>query len=109
MTKQLEASTTQRYWDALKEVMDPEFPISVVDMGLIYEIDKVDSTLHVKMTYTSTGCGCMQWIEDDIRNRLLEEDDVENVEINVVWEPAWTVDMLSEDGRKQLRKWGVRA
>lgn len=109
MAKQLEATSTKRYWDALLEVTDPEFPISVVDMGLIYEIDKTDATLHVKMTYTSTGCGCMQWIEDDIRNRLLEEDDVEEVEINVVWEPAWTVDMLSEAGRKQLRQWGVRA
>ncbi|MFD1360838.1 metal-sulfur cluster assembly factor [Lentibacillus salinarum] len=109
MSKQIAATSTQRYWDALKEVMDPEFPISVVDMGLIYEINQDNTTLHVKMTYTSTGCACMHWIESDIRDRLLEEDNVENVEINVVWEPAWTVDNLTEEGKKQLRRWGVRA
>lgn len=58
---------TMKYWDALKEVMDPEFPISVVDMGLIYEITKKNQQLEVVMTYTSTGCACMQWIESDIR------------------------------------------
>jgi len=109
MVKQLEKGSVTRYWDALKEVMDPEFPISVVDMGLIYEIEKENSTLHVKMTYTSTGCACMQWIEDDIRNRLLEETDVEIVEINVVWDPPWTVDKLTEKGRQELKRWGVRA
>lgn len=109
MNKQLDVTSTRRYWDALKEVMDPEFPISVVDMGLIYEIEKEDATLHVKMTYTSTGCACMQWIENDIRDRLLEENDISDVEINVVWEPAWTVNNLTEEGKKQLRQWGVRA
>jgi len=109
VNKQLEVTSTQQYWTALKEVMDPEFPISVVDMGLIYEIEKQGTTLYVTMTYTSTGCACMQWIESDIRERLLEEEGINEIDINVVWDPAWTVDNLTEEGRNKLRQWGVRA
>lgn len=98
---------TEKYWDALTEVMDPEFPISVVDMGLIYGITKVDEgKLAVRMTYTSTGCGCMQWIENDIKERLLQED-IAEVEIEVVWSPPWTVNNLTEKGRAKLKTWGV--
>ncbi|EKN69434.1 hypothetical protein BABA_10251 [Neobacillus bataviensis LMG 21833] len=98
----------ERYWNALTEVMDPEFPISVVDMGLIYEIEKVeDSKVAVKMTYTSTGCGCMQWIESDIRERLLKEEDILVVDIEVVWSPPWTINNMSDKGKETLRTWGV--
>ncbi|THE09724.1 metal-sulfur cluster assembly factor [Bacillus timonensis] len=99
--------TTTKYWDALKEVMDPEFPISVVDMGLIYNITRHGSDLEVEMTYTSTGCACMQWIENDIKERLLKEAEVEDVKIQVVWDPPWTTANLSEEGKKKLKHWGV--
>lgn len=103
----LNEPTTKKYWDALKEVMDPEFPISVVDMGLIYHINKMGDELEVIMTYTSTGCACMEWIENDIRERLLKEEEVRDVKIQVVWDPPWTVDNLSEEGKKKLKYWGV--
>ncbi|MFD1779465.1 metal-sulfur cluster assembly factor [Fredinandcohnia salidurans] len=99
--------TTTKYWDALKEVMDPEFPISVVDMGLIYNITQNESELEVEMTYTSTGCACMQWIENDIKERLLKEEEVDEVKIQVVWDPPWTTANLSEEGKKKLKHWGV--
>ncbi|WP_449539002.1 metal-sulfur cluster assembly factor [Ferdinandcohnia sp. Marseille-Q9671] len=98
---------TKKYWEALKEVMDPEFPISVVDMGLIYNITKNVNNIEVEMTYTSTGCACMQWIESDIKTRLLKEEEVQDVTIKVVWDPPWTVENLSEEGRKKLKHWGV--
>jgi len=98
---------TTKYWNALKEVMDPEFPISVVDMGLIYEIMKNENQLEVVMTYTSTGCACMQWIESDIKERLLKEEGIDEVDIKVVWDPPWTVNNLSEEGKKKLKHWGV--
>ncbi|MEH7225498.1 metal-sulfur cluster assembly factor [Bacillus sp. JJ1566] len=98
---------TTKYWDALKEVMDPEFPISVVDMGLIYNITQTGSDLEVEMTYTSTGCACMQWIENDIKERLLKEAEVEDVKIQVVWDPPWTTANLSEAGKNKLKHWGV--
>ncbi|PLR78746.1 benzoyl-CoA oxygenase [Bacillus sp. V3-13] len=98
---------TEKYWNALKEVSDPEFPISIVDMGLIYGISKVENKLEITMTYTSTGCACMEWIESDIKNRLLKEEEIEDVNIQVVWSPPWTVKNLSEEGKKKLKHWGV--
>lgn len=103
----MKEAPTKKYWDALKEVMDPEFPISVVDMGLIYEITKTNNHLEVRMTYTSTGCACMQWIESDITERLLKEEEITEVDINVVWDPPWTVKNLTEEGKKILKNMGV--
>lgn len=99
----------KRYWEALKEVMDPEFPVSVVDMGLIYEIEETDAVVSVTMTYTAVSCACMEWIEADIKKRLLKERGVREVQINVVWNPPWTVDRLSPDARERMKKWGVSA
>ncbi|KAB2330491.1 metal-sulfur cluster assembly factor [Cytobacillus depressus] len=107
MVEQVIEFETKKYWDALKEVSDPEFPISVVDMGLIYDIKKEENKLEVQMTYTSTGCACMEWIENDIRNRLLKEEEITDVDIQVVWDPPWTVNNLSEEGKKKLKHWGV--
>jgi len=100
---------TEKYWQALKEVMDPEFPISVVDMGLIYDIEKNDDELYVTMTYTAVSCACMEWIEQDIRDRLLKEEEIRDVHIHVVWDPPWTVDRISPEGREKLKYWGVSA
>ncbi|OLN21276.1 benzoyl-CoA oxygenase [Domibacillus antri] len=97
----------QKYWDALKEVMDPEFPISVVDMGLIYDIKEQADTIQVTMTFTAVGCACTEWIKGDIEKRLLEERNVHAVDIHVVWDPPWTVDRMTEEGRQKMRTWGV--
>lgn len=97
----------KKYWDALKEVMDPEFPISVVDMGLIYDIEEKEGIIDVTMTYTSVACACMEWIEGDIKERLLQEPGVKAVNIHVVWDPPWTVERLTEEGREKLKYWGV--
>ncbi|GGE12783.1 hypothetical protein GCM10011571_12750 [Marinithermofilum abyssi] len=97
----------QHLWQALKEVSDPEFPLSIVDMGLIYDVQVEGGTVKVRMTFTSTACACMQWIEQDIRDRLLKEPDVKEVEIQVVWDPPWTSDRLTKEGREKLAKAGV--
>ena len=96
-----------RLWQALEDVHDPEFPMSVVDMGLIYGLEWRDGTVHVKLTFTAMGCPAMDFIIGDIRERLLQEDDVENVEIEIVWDPPWTKERLSEKGRMLLQTWGV--
>ncbi|MEB3100157.1 metal-sulfur cluster assembly factor [Ferviditalea candida] len=98
-----------RYWDALKEVNDPEFPISVVDLGLIYQIEQNAGKVTVTMTFTAASCACMQWMEEDISKRLLQEPDVEEVSIRVVWDPPWTAERLTENGRQKLKHWGVSA
>lgn len=103
---------TERYWRALKEVRDPELPISVVDMGLIHDICRGagdPSRLDVTMTFTATACPCMELMLMDVRDRLMEEEDVRAVGIEVVWDPPWTRDMITEEGRATLRQYGVAA
>jgi len=106
------------YWRALKEVLDPELPISVVDMGLIYDIREREGdpgsagtgagvALDVTMTFTATACPCMELMLMDIRDRLLREARVEAVEIEVVWDPPWTRGMITDEGRAMLRTYGV--
>ncbi len=87
-----------RLWAALEDVEDPEFPMSIVDMGLVIEVGQVGRTAQVKMTFTSMGCPCMDMIMEDIRTRLLREPGIEQVEIQVVWAPVWTKSRLSERG-----------
>lgn len=96
-------------WAALEEVTDPEFPVSVVELGLIYGIRRKGGGVQVTMTLTSTGCPCMDFITEDIRNRLLAEPGVETVAIELVWDPPWTRDRISNRAIEKLKKWGVSA
>ena len=102
-------SSCPALWDALRDVTDPEIPISVVDMGLIVDIQQSGSVVHLKLTFTAMGCPATEFIMDDIRERLLREPNVEQVNIEVVWEPVWTKARLSEDGIDIMRTWGVSA
>lgn len=94
-------------WQTLEEVQDPEFPISVVDMGLIYGLQRQGNHVQVQLTFTAMGCPCMEFILADIRERLLQEPDIEEVDIEIVWDPPWTRQRLSEKGIERLKKWGV--
>jgi metal-sulfur cluster biosynthetic enzyme len=98
-----------RMWQALEEVEDPEWPISVVDMGLIYGLDYDNGTVDIKLTFTAMGCPCMEFIIGDIRQRLLQEDDVLEVTLEIVWDPPWTRQRLTPKGREKLRSWGIAA
>jgi len=101
--------TLARLWSALREVEDPEIPVSLVDMGLIVSVDYEGSTqtAQLKITYTAMGCPAMDMIQDDIRARLLREPDVESVDIDVVWDPVWTHRRLSHAARETMRDLGV--
>ena len=94
-------------WRALSEVNDPEFPISVVDMGLVRGVSLVDGRAKVEITFTAMGCPAMEMILDDIRERLLCEPGVRNVEFTVVWNPPWAKTQLTEEGKRRLRKMGI--
>ncbi|HLZ62002.1 MAG TPA: metal-sulfur cluster assembly factor [Ktedonosporobacter sp.] len=96
-------------WDALREVMDPELPVSVVDMGLIVDLALQEGAVDLKLTFTAMGCPAMDFIMDDIRERLLREPGVSKVNIEVVWDPVWTKARLSEEGIEIMRTWGVSA
>jgi len=94
-------------WEALHEVEDPEFPMSIVDMGLVVDIQKMGRTAQVKMTFTSMGCPCIEMIMEDTRVRLLQEPDVDHVDIQVVWSPVWSKHRLTERGREIMQLYGV--
>jgi metal-sulfur cluster biosynthetic enzyme len=96
-------------WQALREVRDPELPVSVVDLGLIYDIRRAGSRVDVDLTFTATACPCMEFIRMDITERLLLEDDVDDVVIHEVWNPPWTTERMTPEGRAILRSFGVAA
>jgi metal-sulfur cluster biosynthetic enzyme len=94
-------------WDALRDVADPEFSVSVVDLGLIVDLTQQDSIVDVKVTFTAMGCPATEFILDDIRARLLREPGVRDVHLQVVWSPVWTKERISEEGIDMMRTWGV--
>jgi metal-sulfur cluster biosynthetic enzyme len=91
---------------ALAEVSDPEYPVSLVDLGLIRGLAVEDGTAKVEVTFCSLGCPCTELIRDDIEERLLELPDVDRVEIEEVYEP-WSRADISARGLAELRKAGV--
>ena len=107
----MSAAVEARLWRALQEVEDPEIPISVVGMGLIvslaYRAD--ERAVDLELTFTAMGCPAMDFIQDDIRERLLAEPEVDEVRIEVVWDPVWTRSRIREDARATMRSLGIVA
>lgn len=99
--------TEQTIWAGLDEVRDPELPISIVDMGLVYDVRVFSGRVEVDLTFTATACPCIDFIEEDIRQRLLREPAVQEVVIRRVWDPPWTKERISERGRRKLKECGV--
>jgi probable FeS assembly SUF system protein SufT len=99
--------TEQAVWAALKTCFDPEIPVNIVDLGLIYDL-RIEPTpnggraIEVKMTLTAPGCGMGPMIAEDARQKIAALPSVESARIDIVWDPAWTPQMLSSDGRKIL-------
>ena len=104
-------SVEARLWQALAAVEDPEIPVSVVGMGLIVSLAYVPATrtAQLQITYTAMGCPAMDLIQDDIREALLADPDVDAVDIEVVWDPVWTKDRIRADARATMRRLGIVA
>jgi metal-sulfur cluster biosynthetic enzyme len=100
-----------RLWRALREVEDPEIPVSVVGMGLIVSVAYAADTrtADLQITYTAMGCPAMDFIQDDIREACLADPEVDAVDIEVVWDPAWTKDRIRADARATMRRLGIVA
>lgn len=94
-------------WKALDEVLDPEIPISLRELGLIYGLEVRGSVARVTLTYTATACPCMEFIREDITDRLEMESWIDAVDLVEVWDPPWTSDRITPVGRAKLRKLGV--
>jgi metal-sulfur cluster biosynthetic enzyme len=100
-----------RLWSALREVEDPEIPISVVGLGLIVSLSwsPAERAVDIELTFTAMGCPAMDFIQDDIRERLLREPDVDEVRIEIVWDPVWTRARIRDDARATMRRLGIVA
>src|SRR5687768_1917483 len=97
----------QAVWDALKTCFDPEIPVNIVDLGLIYDlaIEKTPAggqAIDVKMTLTAPGCGMGPVIAEDARQKIAALPNVERAKVHIVWDPQWTPQMISETGKKAL-------
>jgi metal-sulfur cluster biosynthetic enzyme len=97
----------ERLWAALAEVQDPEMPVNLVDLGIIYGIAEHDGVVDVDLTFTAMGCPASDFILEDVRERLLREDGVKDVRVNIVWNPPWTAERMTQAGRDALEAWGL--
>lgn len=87
----------------LKTVYDPEIPVNVYDLGLIYKIDVMDDyTVNLDMTLTAPNCPAGDFITEDIRQKLESIDGVKKVNINIVFEPQWGMEMMSDEAKLEL-------
>ncbi len=93
-------------WAALKTCFDPEIPVNIVDLGLVYDlaVEKTSGghTVDVKMTLTAPGCGMGPVIAEDARQKIAALPTVESAKVHIVWDPVWTPQMISPEGRKVL-------
>ncbi|MCH5226477.1 MAG: DUF59 domain-containing protein [Muribaculaceae bacterium] len=95
---------TEKAIEMLRTVFDPEIPVNVYDLGLIYKIDykPEDKSLHVDMTLTAPHCPMADFIMEDVRQKLLSVDGPEKLDLRLVFEPEWTQDMMSEEAKLEL-------
>jgi len=93
--------------DSLKKCMDPEVPLSIVDMGLIYGIDITDNNdVNIKMTMTTKGCPLHETMVDDVKRYAKKVSGVNNVDVEIVWDPPWTMDKMSDEAKAMMKTMG---
>ena len=99
--------TTDQVRASLKQCMDPEVPMSIVDMGLIYGIDISESNdVDVKMTMTTQGCPLHETLVQDVTRFVKKVPGVNNVNINIVWDPPWSMDKMTDEGKAMMKSMG---
>jgi len=92
---------------SLKQCMDPEVPLSIVDMGLIYGINvNENNDVDIKMTMTTQGCPLHETMVDDVKRYAKKVSGVNNVNVEIVWDPPWTMDKMSDDAKAMMKKMG---
>ena len=95
---------------SLKQCMDPEVPLSIVDMGLIYGIDvNENNDVAIKMTMTTKGCPLHETMVDDVKRYTKKVSGVNNVNVEIVWDPPWTMDKMSDDAKAMMKNMGSQS
>lgn len=97
----------ERVWDALRTCFDPEIPVNIVDLGLVYDLSVEANPegrhqVEVKMTLTAQGCGMGPVIAEDARQKIAALPTVDSAKVHIVWDPVWSPQMISPEGRKAL-------
>ena len=96
--------------DSLKKCMDPEVPLSIVDMGLIYGIDVTENNdVNIKMTMTTKGCPLHETMVDDVKRYAKKVSGVKNVDVEIVWDPPWTMDKMSDAAKAMMKTMGSQS
>ena len=103
MTPDEKLTIEEKVVEMLRTVYDPEIPVDIYSLGLVYKIDlKDDGTLNVDMTLTAPNCPMADFILEDVRMKLESVEGVSSVNVNIVFEPEWTQDMMSEEAKLEL-------
>ena len=98
----LETITRDDVLEALRDVYDPEIPVNIVDLGLVYGVEVADGDVDVRMTLTFAGCGMGPSIAQDVESKVSILNGVNNVNVELVWEPQWNKDMMTEAAKLEL-------
>ena len=99
--------STEQIKNSLKQCMDPEVPLSIVDMGLIYGIDVSDNNdVNIKMTMTTKGCPLHDTMVDDVTRYTKKVPGVNNVQVDIVWDPPWTMDKRADEAKAKMKGFG---
>jgi len=101
--------TIDQVRSSLKQCMDPEVPLSIVDMGLVYGIDISDNNdVNIKMTMTTKGCPLHDTMVDDVKRYTKKVPGVNNVNVDIVWEPPWSMDKMSDEAKALMKNMGAK-
>ncbi|MCH8189868.1 MAG: DUF59 domain-containing protein [Chloroflexi bacterium] len=95
-------ATEAEVLEALKDVYDPEIPYNIVDLGLVYGVKIDGGVVDITMTLTFPGCGMGPYIANNVRERILELDDIEDANVEMVFDPPWSPEKISDDVKKEL-------
>ena len=93
-------------WQTLKTCYDPEIPVNIWDLGLIYDITIVNEAVSIKMTLTAVGCSLGPQLVSEVETKMMSVDGIENCKVEMVWSPPWSPERLSDDGRLSLQAMG---
>ncbi|MCH4183339.1 MAG: iron-sulfur cluster assembly protein [Prevotella sp.] len=103
MTQEEKTKIEERIVDVLKTVYDPEIPVNIWDLGMIYKIDvKDDSTVNIDMTFTAPSCPAADFILEDVRTKVESVEGITSANVNLVFEPAWDQSMMTEEAKEEL-------
>ena len=94
--------TKEQVYEALQDCYDPEIPVNIVDLGLVYEVEVNEGQVAVKMTLTAPGCGMGAMIANDAKQKIMDLEGVSDATVDLVWDPPWNPSMISEEAKQKL-------